>query len=92
MSRQEREALAEKRKYTIITPDELTKNPIGDLGWKYVLYVTLFAALDIGGTTLGNIGYNNCDASIIQIIKGFSIFSLAINATDYFKLLPFYCH
>lgn len=73
LTHEEREAIIEKRKYALITADELTRNPTGGLGWKYPLYVTLFAALDIGGTTLGNIGYNNCDASIIQIIRGFVI-------------------
>lgn len=88
LSYQEREALLEKNKYALITTDELTRNPTGGLGWKYILYVTLFAALDIGGTTLGNIGYNNCDASIIQIIRGFVIVFTMIVSRIILKAKP----
>lgn len=88
LSRHERQALTEKRKYALITTEELTRNPTGGLGWKYWLYVTLFATLDIGGTTLGNIGYNNCDASIIQIIRGFVIVFTMIVSRIILKAVP----
>lgn len=88
MSRKDRESLTEKRKYALITVEELTRNPTGGLGWKYWIYVTLFAALDIGGTTLGNIGYNNCDASIIQIIRGFVIVFTMIVSRIILKAVP----
>ena len=88
ISVQEENPLLEKSSYALITADELTRNPTGGLGWKYILYVTLFASLDIGGTTLGNIGYNNCDASIIQIIRGFVIVFTMIVSRIILKAIP----
>ncbi|OHT12116.1 hypothetical protein TRFO_03750 [Tritrichomonas foetus] len=64
---------AEKNRYAFITRDEVMRNPTGGLGWKYPLYVTLFGACDLGGTTLMGIGLTFCNASIIQIVRGFVI-------------------
>ena len=75
-------------KLSLITADELTRNPTGGLGWKYVLYVTLFGALDMSGTTLNYIGYNHCDASIIQIIRGFVIVFVMIVSRIILKVKP----
>lgn len=67
------EALAEKKKYAFISREEVMRNPTGGLGWKYPLYITLFAFCDLLATTLAGIGLLFCSASIIQIIRGFVI-------------------
>lgn len=77
MTTEEKEKLEkekiEREKYSFITREEVMRNPTGGLGFKYPLYILLFGACDLGGTTLMGIGLTLCNASIIQIVRGFVI-------------------
>lgn len=70
---EEEEKLLERKRYSFISREEVERNPTGGLGWKYPLYIILFAFCDLGGTTLMSIGLTLCNASIIQIVRGFVI-------------------
>ncbi|EAY15073.1 hypothetical protein TVAG_019740 [Trichomonas vaginalis G3] len=64
---------ASKVKITFVTREEAIHNPTGGLNWIYPLYIFLFSACDLLGTTFMGIGLVYCDASVIQILRGFVI-------------------
>ena len=60
-------------KIVFVSREETEGDPTGGLGWKFPLYVTLFSACDLLSTTLTGIGLVYCNASVIQILRGFVI-------------------
>ncbi|KAK8875735.1 hypothetical protein M9Y10_005910 [Tritrichomonas musculus] len=95
MSPEEKERLEQERiereKYTFISREEVMRNPTGGLGFKYPLYILLFGACDLGATTLMGIGLTLCNASIIQIVRGFVIVFTLLMSWLFLKRKPV-CH
>ncbi|EAX98785.1 hypothetical protein TVAG_492760 [Trichomonas vaginalis G3] len=60
-------------KIQFVTREETESNPTGGLNWKFPFFVTLFASCDLLSTTFTGIGLVYCNASVIQILRGFVI-------------------
>lgn len=60
-------------KIQFVTREETERDPTGGLRWKFPFFVTLFAGCDLLSTTLTGIGLVFCNASIVQMLRGFVI-------------------
>lgn len=60
-------------KIEFVTREETERDPTGGLGWKFPFIVALFASCDLLSTTLTGIGLLYCNASIVQMLRGFVI-------------------
>lgn len=71
--KKEEAAEEEKVSMSFVSREEALRNPTGGLNWWFPLYATLFASLDTLATTFSGIGLVYCNASIIAILRGFSL-------------------
>lgn len=78
----------EDNKIRFVTREEVSNDPTGGLGFKFPLYVTLFASCDLLSTSLTGIGLMYCNASIIQILRGFVIVFTMLFAWLFLKRKP----
>ena len=62
-----------ENKIVFVSREEVNSDPTGGLGWRFPLYAMLFASCDLLSTTLTGIGLVYCDASVVQILRGFVI-------------------
>jgi len=76
----EEELIDKGPQIVFVSREETESDPTGGLGWRFPLYVTLFSACDLLSTTLTGIGLVYCNASVIQILRGFVIVFTMLNA------------
>ena len=75
-------------KVQFVTREETERDPTGGLRWKYPFIVTLFASCDLLSTTLTGIGLVYCNASIVQMLRGFVIVFTMLFAWAFLKRKP----
>ncbi|KAK8895491.1 hypothetical protein M9Y10_023958 [Tritrichomonas musculus] len=62
-----------QQKIQFVSREETERDPTGGLRWKFPFFVALFASCDLLSTTLTGIGLVFCNASIVQMLRGFVI-------------------
>ena len=77
-----------KQGITFVSREEVKSDPTGGLGWKFPLCAALFAGCDLLSTTLTGIGLLYCNASVIQILRGFVIVFTMLFAWVFLKRRP----
>ncbi|KAH0791644.1 putative membrane spanning protein [Histomonas meleagridis] len=75
-------------KIVFVSREEVNSDPTGGLRWKFPFCVTLFALCDLLSTTLTGIGLVYCNASVVQILRGFVIVFTMINGRIFLKRIP----
>lgn len=78
----------EQTKIQFVTREETENDPTGGLGWKFPFCVLLFATCDLLSTTLTGIGLLYCNASIVQMLRGFVIVFTMLAAWLFLKRKP----
>lgn len=75
-------------KVVFVSREEVKGDPTGGLGWRFPLYAALFASCDLMATSLTGIGLMYCNASVVQILRGFVIVFTMLFAWAFLKRKP----
>lgn len=78
----------QESRVVFVSREEVKQDPTGGLGWKFPLCAALFASCDLLSTTLTGIGLLYCNASVIQILRGFVIVFTMLFAWVFLKRKP----
>ena len=78
----------QESKIEFVTREETERDPTGGLRWKFPFIVLLFSSCDLLSTTLTGIGLVYCNASIVQMLRGFVIVFTMLFAWAFLKRKP----
>ena len=78
----------QEKKIVFVSREEVKSDPTGGLRWKFPFFVALFAGCDVLSTTLTGIGLVYCNASVVQILRGFVIVFTMISGRIFLGRVP----